>query len=50
MFYERKSIILYDKNLKLKQNNYFNNGFFNWTFSYYRFLPIFKKIFNFDKL
>ena len=47
--YERRNIIFYDKNLKLWKSNYCNNVFCNWTFSYYRFLPICKKNFNFVK-
>ena len=47
--YERKNIIFYDKNLKLRKNNYFNNVFCNQTFSYCCFLSIFKKCFNFDQ-
>ena len=39
--YERKNTIFYEQNLNLRKNNYFNNIFFNSTFSYCRFLPIF---------
>ena len=41
MFYERKKIIFYEKYLKLKKNNTFNNAFCNRIFIFYRFLPIF---------
>ena len=41
--YERKKIILYEIQLKLKKNSTFNNKFFNRTFPYYHLLPIFKK-------
>ena len=42
--YERKNIIFYEKNLKLLNNNTFNNVFCNIIFSYYRFLPNSKKL------
>ena len=46
----KKNIIFYEKNLKLSKNNTFNNVFCNRIFTYYPFLPIFWKWFDFDKL
>ena len=41
VFYGRKTIIFYEKNLKLTENYTFNNFLRNRT--YHLFLPIFKK-------
>ena len=40
-----KNIIFYDKNLKLRKNNYFSNVSCSWTFSYRCLLTNFLKIF-----
>ena len=40
--YERKNIIVHEKNFKPTKNISFNNIFCNRIFPYYHFLPIFK--------
>ena len=48
--YERKNILVYEKNFKFTKNNICSNVFFlNKIFPYYRFLPIFKKCSDFHK-
>ena len=42
VFYERKNIILNEKNFKLAKNNTFDNVFCKRIFHYYRFIEIFK--------
>ena len=43
VFYERKKIIFYGKNLELTKNNTANNVFLYQIFPYYRLSPIFQK-------
>ena len=40
VFYERKNIIFYERNLKFTKNNTFNNIICDTIFLYQRFLPI----------